>query len=58
MMSEKARERTWHITAERSGGNTDEYFIQAASLHDAYRDFTETIFPFNLAAIRISEAST
>ena len=55
MINSEKTARTWHITAERSSGNKDEYFIQAASLYEAFRHFTETIFPFSLEGIRISE---
>lgn len=55
MTSEKASEKTWHITAERSGGDKDEYFIQAATLHDAYRDFLDMVYPRSLEAVMIAE---
>ena len=55
MIHDEKKEKTWHITAERSGGSTDEYFITAASLHEAFTHFTETIFPFSLAGISITE---
>lgn len=54
MIHEETSARTWHITAERGGG-TDEYFISAPSLYDAFRHFTETIFPFSLEGIQITE---
>lgn len=55
MIHSEKKEKTWHITAERSGGVTDEYFIRAATLAEAFAHFTETIFPFSLAGIRITE---
>lgn len=55
MIHDEKKDKTWHITAERCGGSTDEYFIEAATLHEAFKHFTDTIFPFSLAGIRITE---
>ena len=52
-----AEKKTWQITVERSSGTTDEYLIRAGTLIEAFTHFSESSFPFNMAGIRISEAS-
>lgn len=51
------QEKTWQITVERSSGSTDEYLVNARTLNEAFARFKETSFPWNVAGIRISEAS-
>ena len=57
MIHDGTKEKTWQITVERSSGSTDEYLIRAGSLIEAFTHFCESSFPFNMAGIRISEAS-
>ncbi len=57
MMDGKAKKKTWQITVERSSGITDEYIIDAGTLHEAFNHFSEFLFPWNMVGIRISEAS-
>lgn len=57
MIQKRTKEKTWQITVERSSGTTDEYIIRAGTLYEAFTHFSESLFPFNMVGIRISEAS-
>lgn len=47
--------KTWWISVTRQTGVTDEYYIKAVSLYEAFREFSEAFTPWNLVELRISE---
>lgn len=49
--------RLWHFRVERQTGSTDEYYIQAADLYGAFKQFYEAFKPWNLVGLMIAEVN-
>ena len=47
--------KTWWISVTRQTGVTDEYYIRAVSLYEAYKEFSAAFTPWGLVELRISE---
>lgn len=49
------KSKLWHIRVERQTGSTDEYYIPAPNLYEAFKQFYEAFTPWNLVGLMISE---
>lgn len=55
-MDEKASQKLWRITLERSSGLIEAYCVEAETLYKAFTKFNEAFSPFGMVGLHITEA--